>query len=403
MEDVKVSTFSQILLWFGAAVSIAEIITGTLLAPLGLVQGMEAILLGHLIGAAILFPAGYIGAHSGLSASRSVRISFGIYGSYAFSVLNVLQLVGWTAIMIVSGAKALDGVTEVLWHMQSEAMGCLLIGGLICLWILLGIKGLERVNIVIMALLFASTAVLGAVVFGHMGEVLPITAESITFGEAVELNVVMGLSWLPLISDYTRYLRYKGMGTLGSVSGYISGSVFMFSIGLGAAIYAGTSDISSILLAVGMGLTALLIVVLSTVTTTFLDAFSAGVSLANLYEGLSEKWAAIAIAVIGTVMAVFISMDQYENFLYFIGSVFAPLFAILFVDYYLLGRQTIDGACQIDMRNILLWIIGFVAYHCLVDSSTIVGITLPVMMGTGILAFAVGSVSRSRAAGLDRK
>jgi purine-cytosine permease-like protein len=36
-ENQKVSTFSQILLWFGAAISIAEIITGALLAPLGLI------------------------------------------------------------------------------------------------------------------------------------------------------------------------------------------------------------------------------------------------------------------------------------------------------------------------------------------------------------------------------
>ena len=36
-ENQRVSTFSQILLWFGAAISIAEIITGALLAPLGLI------------------------------------------------------------------------------------------------------------------------------------------------------------------------------------------------------------------------------------------------------------------------------------------------------------------------------------------------------------------------------
>ena len=61
-ENQKVSTFSQILLWFGAAVSIAEIMTGALLAPLGLVQGIWAIIIGHVIGGAILFPAGLIGA-----------------------------------------------------------------------------------------------------------------------------------------------------------------------------------------------------------------------------------------------------------------------------------------------------------------------------------------------------
>ena len=55
-ELEKVSTFSQMLLWFGAAVSIAEILAGALLAPLGFEKGMGAILAGHVIGAALLLP-----------------------------------------------------------------------------------------------------------------------------------------------------------------------------------------------------------------------------------------------------------------------------------------------------------------------------------------------------------
>ena len=53
---------NQFLLWFGAAISIAEIITGTLIAPLGLFKGSLAIIIGHLIGAfLLLLPASFIG------------------------------------------------------------------------------------------------------------------------------------------------------------------------------------------------------------------------------------------------------------------------------------------------------------------------------------------------------
>ena len=45
----------------GAALSIAEIMTGTYLAPLGLTQGLYAIILGHIIGGILLFGAGLIG------------------------------------------------------------------------------------------------------------------------------------------------------------------------------------------------------------------------------------------------------------------------------------------------------------------------------------------------------
>ena len=46
----KTSVFENGLIWFGAGVSIAEILTGTYLAPLGMAKGVAAILLGHLIG-----------------------------------------------------------------------------------------------------------------------------------------------------------------------------------------------------------------------------------------------------------------------------------------------------------------------------------------------------------------
>ena len=51
------------MIWFGAALSIAEIMTGTYLAPLGLTQGLYAIILGHIIGGILLFGAGLIGGH----------------------------------------------------------------------------------------------------------------------------------------------------------------------------------------------------------------------------------------------------------------------------------------------------------------------------------------------------
>ena len=113
MNDKKTSTFSNGLIWFGAAVSIAEILTGTLLAPLGFAKGLAAILLGHLIGCSLLFFAGLIGGRTRKSAMETVKLSFGQKGSLLFSSLNVLQLIGWTAVMIYSGAAAAGSVVII--------------------------------------------------------------------------------------------------------------------------------------------------------------------------------------------------------------------------------------------------------------------------------------------------
>lgn len=111
MTQEKTGLRNNGLLWFGAAVSIAEILTGALVAPLGFEKGALAILIGHVIGCGLLYLAGLIGAQTGRSAMESCRIAFGGKGSYLFSALNITQLIGWTAVMIISGAKAMSGLS----------------------------------------------------------------------------------------------------------------------------------------------------------------------------------------------------------------------------------------------------------------------------------------------------
>ena len=195
----KTSTFSNALIWFGAGVSIAEILTGTYFAPLGMAKGFAAIVIGHGIGCAMMFLAGLIGGRTGRSAMETVKMSFGRKGSLLFSVLNVLQLVGWTAIMIYDGALAANGIAGVgAW------VWCLVIGALILVWIAVGITDLGRINQIVMALLFLLTLVLCKVIFFGGNGVMTAPDDSLSFGAAVELAVAMPLSWLPLISDYTR-------------------------------------------------------------------------------------------------------------------------------------------------------------------------------------------------------
>ena len=103
MSEKRTSLFENGLIWVGAAVSIAEIITGTYFAPLGLAKGTLAIVLGHIIGCVLLFLAGVIGGRTQRSAMETVKMSFGEKGSRIFALLNIIQLVGWTGIMIYLG------------------------------------------------------------------------------------------------------------------------------------------------------------------------------------------------------------------------------------------------------------------------------------------------------------
>lgn len=387
MSGKGTSVFANGLIWFGAGVSLAEILTGTYFASLGFGKAMAAILLGHLIGGLMMFAAGMIGARERKSAMETVKMSFGEKGSLLFAILNVLQLVGWTAIMIYDGALAADGVLHT-----GTAVWAIVIGLLIIAWIFIGLTNLGKVNTIAMTALFILSLVLFKVIFFGTGSAAPIVDDgSLTFGAAVELAVAMPLSWLPLISDYTREARKPLAATVTSVVVYGLVSIFMYMIGMGAAIFTGEYDIAQIMLKTGLGVVGLLIIVFSTVTTTFLDAYSAGVSCVSISAKINEKWAAIAVTVIGTVAALVYPMDNITDFLYLIGSVFAPMIAIQIADYFILKKADAQKDA-FRWKNLLVWVVGFVVYRVLMHVDTPVGNTLPDMVITVILCLIVNKV-----------
>lgn len=388
MCEKRTSIFENGLIWFGAAVSLAEILTGTYFAPLGFSKGILAIITGHIIGCVLLFLAGIIGGSLRKSAMETVKISFGYKGSLLFAFLNVLQLIGWTAIMIYDGAIAANGIFNI-----GEWIWALVIGILIGVWILIGIKSLGKINTVIMASLFILTVVLSFVVFGS-GKFFLASEESMSFGAAVELSVAMPLSWLPLISDYTKEAEKPFKSTLISAVTYGLVSCWMYLIGMGAAIFTGTSDIAQIMIKAGLGTAGLVIIVLSTVTTTFMDAYSAGISSESLAEKINGKWVAFLVTLIGTVGAIFYPMANITNFLYLIGSVFAPMIAILIADFFCLKEDF--SAIAFNRKNIVIWALGFILYRILMRLDIVTGSTLPDMLITILICVLVNFFQKKR-------
>lgn len=376
--EKRTSLLDNALIWFGAGVSIAEILTGTYFSSLGFGRGLAAILVGHVIGCIMLFLAGVIGGTSRKSAMETTKSSFGSKGGLLFAILNVLQLVGWTAIMIYDGALAADGIFSA-----GRWVWCLIIGLLIIVWILIGITNLGKLNTVAMVLLFLLTIVLCRVIFFSGNVITSVPDDSLSFGAAVELAVAMPLSWLPLISDYTREAKEPVKATAVSAIVYGLVSCWMYIIGMGASLFTGESDIAQILLKAGLSIAGLLIIVFSTVTTTFLDAYSAGISSESVLAKLKGNHAAIAVTIIGTIAAILFPMDDITNFLYLIGSVFAPMIAVQIADFFILHRDRKES--DFDWRSLILWFIGFVIYRMLMKVDLPVGNTLPDMVITAVL------------------
>lgn len=407
MENTRgTSLFENGLIWFGAGLSIAEILTGTAFAPLGFGKGILAVIIGHIIGCLMLFCAGVIGGKERKSAMDTVTMSFGTDGSKFFAFLNVLQLVGWTSIMIYDGALAANGIFNT-----GNWVWCLVIGALIILWIVIGITNLGKINTVAMGALFILTIIMCKVIFFSDASGVKVSGDSMSFGAAVELAVAMPLSWLPLISDYTKEAKEPIKATFVSTIVYGIVSCWMYIIGMGVAIFTGESDVAQIMVKAGLGIVGLLIVVFSTVTTTFLDAYSAGISSETIFSKSAGKNVditgevkntavfftakkssviSIIVTVIGTVAAILFPMDDITDFMYLIGSVFAPMIAIQIADYFILKSD--KSSKKADITNAVIWVIGFILYRYLMTVDIPVGNTLPDMAVTIVIAVAAGKI-----------
>lgn len=377
----SLSNFNLSILWFGAAISLAEILTGALIAPLGLSKGLLAIFIGHVIGCFILLLAGQIGAKEQLPAIETTRLSFGNLGAPFFAILNIIQLVGWTGVMIANGTAAISSLTPF-----NTSMVSVLIAGLIALWIIIGFNKMKWLNLAAVVSLFIVSILLGVITFGSHEKVTFTSADFLSFGMAIELSIVMPLSWLPLISDYTMLSKSKKFGPTSSAIGYFGGSTFMYVIGLGAALYAGTSDIAVILSAAGLPVIAILIVILSTLTTTFLDVYSAAVSF-NVIKKANTKVVSLFICIFGAILAILVPTSQYENFLYLIGSAFAPMFAILLTDYFLLRKG--NTSTPNGYLNLGIWAIGVIIYRFMMQVDTPIGNSLPTMLIVMVLMWGI--------------
>ena len=251
-----------------------------------------------------------------------------------------------------------------------------------------------------MAALFVLTIVLCVIIFKDASKLNAEAAEGMSFGAAVELAVAMPLSWLPLISDYTREAEKPVKATFVSTLVYFATSCWMYIIGMGAAIFTGEGDIASIMVKAGLGIIGLLIIVFSTVTTTFLDAYSAGVSSESIISKIKGKWVAVGVTVIGTAGAIILPMDDITDFLYLIGSVFAPMIAVQIADFFVLKNDYSEK--KLDIVRFVIWVIGFIAYRLLMKVDIPCGNTFPDMAITFVLMLIVGKIVGSAKKGQDR-
>jgi len=396
--------FDYLLLWAGVAVSLAEIWAGGFLAPMGLWMGVAAILIGHVIGNTLMGLGGIIGSDHGIMSMVSLRPSFGLRGSRIAAVLNIIQLVGWASIMLIIGGRAGATLGQVAGGILATTQFWIILLGLgTLLWALYTGKTIWKImqTVSLIALLLVIAAMTWVSVSGFEWNAVRPDADAMPFMTGLDLVIAMPVSWMPLVADYSRMSRNRSSAFWSTWWGYFIVSSWMYIIGLIAALMTGSTDPGFMILQsmgkIGLAVPALIMIVLSTVTSDFPDIYSTTCSVMNISDKIKPNAVMWGSGLMSIVVALATPIDQYENFLLLIGAMFVPLFGIVLTDYFVIRKRRIDVdqlyvaggkywyTSGFNIAALAAWGIGFAVFEVMAHLKYSIGGTIPSIMVSGAL------------------
>ena len=246
------------LLWGNLGVSLLVLVAGTYLAGLGLQRGLLAILVGAVLGCALLGLAGYIGAERRVPGMVLMREPLGQRGSYAPTVLNVVQNLGWATFELIVIAAAANALADRVFGFRERWVWVLAFGAITLALALAGPITFVRRYVRRFAIWAVAVSVgyltwwaLDGASTGNLWSADP--AGGITFWQGVDLTVAMAASWLPLAADYTRFARRPRHAFWGTAAGYFVPLVWLYGLGALLFLSRGPSNTAALLTSVAAG------------------------------------------------------------------------------------------------------------------------------------------------------
>lgn len=383
----RLGFFDLFTLWFSLGVGLLVLQAGTFLVPaLGLPEATLAVVLGTALGTLPLAAVGWLGSARGLPTMALTGSVLGRKGSYVPSVLNVVQLVGWTAFELWVMAVAASRVSAALFGYAAYPVWLLGVTGA-CLLLALGgplmvvRQYLKRVGLWLMliASLWLTAAVLAqhdlAALWAYPGK------GGMPFGLAMDLVVAMPVSWLPLIADYTRYARAPRAAFWGSYLGYAVANIWFYMLGALLSLVwplqsASPAMLASAILSLGGGLVAMVAILVDETDNAFADLYSAAVSVQNVVPKVDRRWLILGLGTLSLLLAAFSRASSYVDFLLVFGGLFVPLFGVLIAGVVVLRRAGAPDSYPC-WPGFAAWACGIAVYQAINHWIPQIGASLP--------------------------
>lgn len=423
------SNWDMFATWVGANANNGTWYIGGVIAAAGMYTASTTLIISGLVSYALLALASFMGFKTGLPMMALTRASFGLRGSFLPSIINIVQFIGWAAANTFIAAISISVIFKDLFGWQAYTAGgkAGLVFGIIIMSLLhlasisLGersVRMIERIGIILVAIFVIWESI---VVFQHVSLAdifawTPPAKVRISSGAAIDILAAFNLAWVTASSDFSRFTKRKSGATGWSFLGANIGLFWFAFIGLTATIATALmnnafdpndSDPSTIASKLGLGIIALLVIVITSTTANAVNLMAAGSALTNMWHKL-KLTPALWIVTIGATLVSFIPLwfatflDAFILFLDYIGMFLGPEIAVFLVDFFFIrkGQYELSEFTKVDGKYwyngglnwlaIGAWLIGIALYFGLKSVDIIsqtIGVTFVAMALTGVIYY----------------
>ena len=366
-ESERKSYFSLTIVWTGFVFVITSMMAGGgLSAGLDFKMILLAVLLGNVFLSAIAILVSIIASRTGLTFALMTRYSFGEKGSRIASMFVPIVNIGWYTIQAATYG-----------HFIAQAFGFGDITELICMAVsavvmgIFAMKGIKAISILgyiaIPAIIFLSLATsiraVGMVGLDGLWNYTPEGHIMLSSG----ITVVIGtwiLSTSTCIADIMRYAKSTKEAIAATLTGLLGGNIFMILCGTITSVAVGDSDLTNVLLSMGLLVPCLILMTTNIFTTNASNLYSTSLNLSNAFHMDRQKIIVVllAISALATLCRPY-QVGFLFSFLDLLGTIVPPLPGIILADYFIIhkGEYKDLGSVKFARFNAVSWLTWAIA------------------------------------------
>ncbi|MCQ8278921.1 cytosine permease [Acetobacteraceae bacterium KSS8] len=334
------------LVFRGSAWRVFFIVTGTVCGlptyvlsaqifhALGSTRAVGAILAGTALVSLLAAFSCFLGAHTGMSLALLSERAFGRFGARIVKLLLAISLIGWFGANIgLLGMSAAGALHEQFGFSLARQAISFSMGVLIMVVACIGATGLERLGqLVIPAAAIGVTVAIAHVVSLPPHRAVAIPLNTMTFSGAVSAIVGSYIVGIIIQPDYSRFVRSPSRAVLAAVVSL--GAIYpALMVGAGySALVVGRPDLVTVLTAIGLGIPALCVLLLSVWIDATASLYSASLAMANQIASRRIVPCVIAAGCVGLAIDLSGIADSYVRFLLLLGIALPPVAVIIAVD-----------------------------------------------------------------------